>query len=82
MTNQNHESSLARSADSTLVKAALKKCRSATPVDVLESVVRMNTDPAYRYTATFDVHLHDLPCMNRARHKQSVSRSVRLYSNT
>ena len=51
-----------RSADSTLVRAVLKKSRSATPVDVLESVVRMSADPAYRYshvrrTVTFDVHL-------------------------
>ena len=38
-----------RSADSTLVRAALKKSRSATPVDVLESVVRMSADPAYSH---------------------------------
>ena len=25
-------------------------------------------------TATLDIHLHDLPCMNRARHEQSASR--------
>ena len=54
-----------RSTDSTLVRAALMKFRSATPVDVNELVVRMSADPAY--ISTFDVHLHDLlACMNRA----------------
>ena len=37
------------SAVSTLVRAALKKSVSATPVDVLESIVNMSADPAYNH---------------------------------
>ena len=43
---KNDERVQPRSADSTLVREALKKSRSATPVDVLEPVVRMSADPS------------------------------------
>ena len=36
-------------ADTTLVRVVLKKCRSATPVDVLELVVRMSAESAYNH---------------------------------
>ena len=37
------------SAVSTPVRAALKKSVSATPVDVLELIVKMSADPAYNH---------------------------------
>ena len=45
-----------KSADSNPVRAALKKSRSATPVDVLESVVRMSEDPAYSHVRRSPMH--------------------------